>query len=89
MIDVLDKFANNFALWKQLSHMLFRLMVFLTITHIRSHFTEIALSRHYSHYLPVPVAARSKGKATLEPEPTKHSKPTFVWVHIADTCGYI
>ena len=30
-----------------------------------------------------------KGTATLEPEPTQHSKPTFVWVYIAGTCGYI
>jgi hypothetical protein len=27
--------------------------------------------------------------ATLEPEPTQHSKPTFVWVYIAGTFGYI
>jgi len=26
--------------------------------------------------------------ATLQPEPTQHSKPTFVWVYIAGTCGY-
>jgi len=38
---------------------------------------------------PVPVAARFKGTATLEPKPTQHSKPTFVWVYIAGTCGYI
>jgi len=31
----------------------------------------------------------SKGTATLEPELTQHSKPTFVWVYIADMCGYI
>ena len=30
-----------------------------------------------------------KGTATLEPELTPHSKPTFVWVYIADSCGYI
>jgi len=28
-------------------------------------------------------------RATLEPEPTQHSKPTFVWVYIAGTYGYI
>ena len=28
----------------------------------------------------MPVAVRS---ATLEPEPTQHSKPTFVWAYIA------
>jgi hypothetical protein len=31
----------------------------------------------------------AEGTATLEPEPTQHSKPTFVWVDIAGTCGYI
>jgi hypothetical protein len=30
-----------------------------------------------------------KGTATLEPELTQHSKPTFVWVYITDTCGNI
>jgi len=37
------------------------------------------------------VRARTthKDTATLQPEPTQHSKPTFVWVHIAGTCGYI
>ena len=34
-------------------------------------------------------ACSMKGTTTLEPEPTQHSKPTFVWVYIADTCGYI
>jgi hypothetical protein len=39
--------------------------------------------------MPVAVAARSKGTAALEPEPTQHSKPTFAWVYIARTCDYI
>ena len=33
--------------------------------------------------------SHSKGTATLEPEPIQHRRPTFVWVYIADTCGYI
>jgi len=40
-------------------------------------------------FMPTQVAALSGGTATLEPEPTQHSKPTFVWVNIADTSGYI
>jgi len=38
---------------------------------------------------PVNLVAPSWGTATLDPEPTQHSKPTFVWAYIADTCGYI
>jgi len=30
-----------------------------------------------------------KGTATLETGLTQHGKPTFVWVYIAGTCGYI
>ena len=30
----------------------------------------------------------TKGMATLEPEPTKHCKLTFVWVYTVGTCGY-
>jgi hypothetical protein len=37
----------------------------------------------------LPLACKGKGKATLEPEPTQHSKPTVVWVYIAETCGHI
>ena len=63
MIGLFDKLANNCAFWKQPSHMLLGLLVYLTSTHTRSHlsiirlFTEIEFSRHYSHHSPVPVAA--------------------------------
>jgi len=29
------------------------------------------------------TVALCKAEATLEPEPTQHSKPTFVWTYIA------
>jgi hypothetical protein len=29
------------------------------------------------------MAARSEGTATFQPEPTQHSKPTFVWAYIS------
>jgi hypothetical protein len=34
-------------------------------------------------HVPAAVAARSKATATLQPEPTQHSTPTFVWAYIA------
>jgi len=45
-----------------------------------------------SHSLgPVQLGSARLGSArpAVEPEPTQHSKPTFVWVYIAGTCGYI
>jgi hypothetical protein len=47
--------------------------------------TQLYKNNKLSNYMFLP----SRCTVTLEPEPTQHSKPTFVWIYIAGTSGYI